>query len=81
MAAGRRPVVAREQLLRAVAGTTVDVAVGSERVRLAFSSGLLAAVTRTMVGPQVSLDYAAADRAVVIGSPSQPQLTALLTPT
>jgi hypothetical protein len=61
-------------------GVHLPADTSGKRIRLGFSVGLLTAVVQTMVGPQVSFDYAAPDQPVQISSPSQPQLSALLMP-
>lgn len=63
-------------------GVHLPAATSGKRIRLGFSVGLLTAVVQTMVGPQVSFDYAPPppDQPVQISSPSQPQLSALLMP-
>lgn len=61
-------------------GVRLPAATRGERMRLGFPVALLRAVVQMTVGPQVSFDYAAADCAVQVGSPSQPQLRALLMP-
>ncbi|HJT04017.1 MAG TPA: hypothetical protein VJ757_10370 [Pseudonocardiaceae bacterium] len=53
-------------------GAHLPAATSGERIRLGFSVGLLTEVVQTLVGLQVSFDYAASNRPVRVSSASQP---------